>query len=137
MAYRLRSSGQRKVLFLFGYRPIGHADFHLEVSIEFSSDALDESPRFEMRDLALDPEQICDQNQRCIQMIRTIRTLEPSLRSALQIRMTRATSLREVARTLETTEAAVKASLYRARRRLSAEVRGMRGTPIHIESRAT
>lgn len=93
-----------------------------EVCCEFSSDASDDSHPFEVGDPAPNPEQICDQQQRCTQTMSAIRRLEPNLRTALQLQMTRDCSLKEIAETLKITEAAVKARLYRARTRLGARI---------------
>ena len=93
-----------------------------EVSCEYPSDASDESHPFDVGDSALNPEQICDQRQRCSQTLRAIERLEPNLRSAIQLQMTRECSLKEIAQTLKITEAAVKARLYRARMRLGTKI---------------
>ena len=91
-----------------------------EVPFDLPYDIGDEIPQIEIRDLAPNPEQICDQRQRRAGMLRAIQKLEPRLRGALQIRMAQGSSLKEIARVLDISEAAVKARLYRARVRLAA-----------------
>jgi RNA polymerase sigma-70 factor (ECF subfamily) len=92
-----------------------------EVPFEFPSEMPGECPQFDIRDSSLNPEQICDQRQRCAYVVQAIQRLDPSLRVAIQLQMTRDWSLKEIAQTLRITEAAVKARLYRARQRLSAK----------------
>jgi len=107
-----------------------------EVSVEPSIDAQEDASWLEIKDSALNPEQLCDQHQRCTQMLRAVQRLDPSLREALQLQMKRNSSLKEIARTLAITEAAVKARLYRARQRLCAKVSRRRAAQTHIESKA-
>ncbi len=107
-----------------------------EVSFDASSDTADDLPQFEIRDSSPSPEQICDQRQRCFHVQRAIQKLEPSLRAAMQIHMANECSLKEVARELEISEAAVKARLYRARQRLNVRVFGEPRKKRHISSRA-
>jgi RNA polymerase sigma-70 factor (ECF subfamily) len=90
-----------------------------EVSFEPANETGDDLLPFEIRDTAANPEQIYDQHQRCAGVLRAIQKLEPSLRRALQIRMEGGSSLKEIARALEISEAAVKTRLHRARVRLS------------------
>lgn len=65
------------------------------------------------------PEDICSQRQRLLRLSVAIGRLEPRLRSVLEIHIREECSLRDVAHTLNISEAAVKSRLYRARRRLS------------------
>lgn len=92
---------------------------HPEVCFDLSSEPENGLPHFELRDPSPNPEQICDQRQRCANIHRAIQRLQSSLREPLQTRMTHGSSLEEIARTLDISEAAVKARLYRARMRLS------------------
>jgi RNA polymerase sigma-70 factor, ECF subfamily len=91
-----------------------------EVSFDPSFESGEEIPQIEVRDPAPNPEQICDQRQRRAGMLRAIEKLEPRLRGAIQFRMAHGSSLKEIARALDISEAAVKARLYRARARLTA-----------------
>jgi RNA polymerase sigma-70 factor (ECF subfamily) len=90
-----------------------------EMPFDSSSEAENEIPQFELKDPGLNPEQIYDQRQRCANIRCAIQTLHSSLRGPLQARMTHGSSLEEIARTLDISEAAVKSRLYRARVRLS------------------
>ena len=105
-----------------------------EVSVEVSPDG-EESSTFEIRDPGLNPEQICDQQQRRMYMMRAIKRLEPTLRTALQM-AAHDCSLKEIARTLKISEAAVKARLYRARQRLIATGCRNRGRKRTVVPRA-
>lgn len=91
-----------------------------EVGFDFAGEREDEVPHLEPEDSCLNPEQICDQRERCANLHSAIERLEASLREPLQTRMTHGSSIEEIARTLDITEAAVKARLYRARTRLNA-----------------
>jgi RNA polymerase sigma-70 factor, ECF subfamily len=76
--------------------------------------------RFEIKDSAPNPEQVCDQRQIQVRLLRAVRNLDVSLRRPIQMRMTQGASVKEISRTLNISEAAVKTRLHRARRRLSA-----------------
>jgi DNA-directed RNA polymerase specialized sigma24 family protein len=97
-----------------------------------------EVARLEPEDPCLNPEQIYDQRQRCANIQREIEGLRANLREPLQTRMTHGSSLEEIAKTLEITEAAVKARLYRARAKLNAARAFTRieesGSPAHSRS---
>jgi len=90
-----------------------------EVCFDLSSEPENDVPHLEPKDPCLNPEQVCDQRQRCANIHRAIERLEASLREPLQTRMTHGSSLEEIARAMEITEGAVKARLYRARSRLN------------------
>ena len=92
---------------------------HLEVSLDLADEAEKNTPQFEIEDAAPNPEQIYDQRQRWVSMMQSIQRLEPSLQHAIQIRITRGSSLKEIARTLDISVAAVKSRLHRARKRLT------------------
>lgn len=91
-----------------------------EVSTDSAFESGEDLPPFEVRDPGPNPEQIYDQRQRYGRVLHAIRQLEPGLRAAMQIRLTRGSSLKEIAQALQITEAAVKARLHRARTRLIA-----------------
>jgi RNA polymerase sigma-70 factor, ECF subfamily len=75
------------------------------------------------------PEEVCSQRQRLLRLNAAIGRLNPRLRAVVETQMKEEYSLRDVARTLNISEAAVKSRLYRARRRLSlARVIGRRPT---------
>jgi RNA polymerase sigma-70 factor, ECF subfamily len=109
-----------------------------EVTFDLVGEPENGMARLDPEDPRLNPEQICDQKQRCSNLQRQIERLQTNLREPLQTRMTHGSSLGEIAEALEITEAAVKARLYRARAklnaaRISAKVEG-RGSPAHSRS---
>jgi RNA polymerase sigma-70 factor, ECF subfamily len=91
-----------------------------EATVDLFYDGGDDFPQLEVKDSALDPEQIYDQRQRCVSMLRAIHKLNPNLRGPIQIRLAHGCSLEEIARTLDISVVAVKTRLHRARARLSA-----------------
>ena len=74
---------------------------------------------FEVRDSAPNPEEAYDLDQRQLKTLRAIRRLDPHLRAPIRMRLTHEWSLKEISRALNISEAAVKARLHRARKRLS------------------
>ncbi|MFC5861135.1 RNA polymerase sigma factor [Acidicapsa dinghuensis] len=91
-----------------------------EISFATSADSQDALQVFEFPDAAPTPEQLCDQRQRHLRLMRAIRKLEPRLRAVIEIQMRHDCSVRDIAEMLEISEAAVKSRLYRARARLTA-----------------
>jgi RNA polymerase sigma-70 factor, ECF subfamily len=91
-----------------------------EVCFDITSEPENDVALLEPKDPCLNPEQVCDQQQRCANIHRAIGRLQASLREPLQTRMAHGSSLDEIAKTFDITEAAVKARLYRARTRLNA-----------------
>ena len=89
-----------------------------EILFDPNGEPGDGNPHFETEDPGPNPEQICEQRQQLGQLLNAIQNLEPSLRIAVQIRTTEEYTLKEIAQKLDITEGAVKARLYRARRRL-------------------
>ncbi len=77
----------------------------------------DRAPR-EIIDVAPDPEQVCDQNQRCARLMQAIERLPTNLQEIVQTRLTEDCSLKEVASRLKISVPAAKSRLYRARTRL-------------------
>jgi len=69
-------------------------------------------------DVALNPEQLYDQQQRCHVIRRALQRLDPKLRAALSIRVSGEHSMKEIAQDLGLSVASVKARLHRARKRL-------------------
>jgi RNA polymerase sigma-70 factor, ECF subfamily len=90
-----------------------------EVSFEPFDESEDKNPGFEIEDGSPDPEQVCEQRQRCSRLRTAIRTLGPSLRAAIEFQLAHSCSVKEIAEALHISEAAVKARLFRARARLA------------------
>ena len=89
-----------------------------EMSVKQQSGAADDGPSLDVRDNALNPEQLCDQQQRCDAVLRDIQRLSPRLRSALSVRMSQDSSIQEIALSLGVSSASLKSRLHRARKRL-------------------
>lgn len=66
------------------------------------------------------PEEFYDRHQRRPEVLRAIRKLDPTLREPIHMQMTQGSSVREIGRALDISQAAVKSRLHRARLRLSA-----------------
>lgn len=90
-----------------------------EVFVNPPCEDQEDATPFEIKDAALNPEQVYDQHQRCVGMLRAVQSLDANLRGAIQIRMKHECSMKEIARTLDVTVATVKSRLHRARRRLA------------------
>jgi RNA polymerase sigma-70 factor (ECF subfamily) len=80
-----------------------------EVFVNPTCEDQEQATPFEIKDIALNPEQVFDQHQRCVS----------NLRGAIQLRMMRECSMKEIACALDVTVATVKSRLHRARRRLA------------------
>ena len=93
-----------------------------EVSIEPHDDETDNRAHFEIADTAPNPEQIYDMRQRQVRLACAMRNLDPVLRLPIHIQMTRGLSVKQIGRTLDISEAAVKTRLHRARQSLSKTV---------------
>jgi RNA polymerase sigma-70 factor, ECF subfamily len=72
----------------------------------------------DVRDDALDPEQLYDQQQRCHAIRREIQRLDPKSRAAMGLRVSEEHSMKEIAQDLGVSVASVKARLHQARKRL-------------------
>jgi len=111
---------------------------HHETTFDVTGEPENGVARLDPEDPRLNPEQICDQKQRCSNLQRQIERLQTNLREPLQTRMTHGSSLEEIAKDLEITEAAVKARLYRARAKLNAARTSARvertSSPAHSRS---
>jgi len=92
-----------------------------EVFFDLASEPEEYSQMFDVCDSALNPEQVCEQRQRCYRALRAVRKLHPKLRTPLAIWMKQECSIKEVACALDLSVAAVKARLHRARKRLSCD----------------
>lgn len=89
-----------------------------EVSLEEPLDPGNGGSSFDVRDGALNPEQLCDQNERCDRIQRSLRTLDPMSRTTVFMRMSKEKSMKEIALELDVSVASAKARLHRARKRL-------------------
>jgi RNA polymerase sigma-70 factor, ECF subfamily len=90
-----------------------------EVLFDPQPDDRSETATFEVRDPALNPEELCVQHQYQLKTLRAIRRLRPHLREPIRMRITHGLSTREISRALNISEAAVKSRIYRARQLLS------------------
>ena len=90
-----------------------------EISLEKPLGLEEEPYSFDLSEKRLNPEQLCDQNQRCERIRRAIRKLDPSSQRIIIVRMSQEKSLREIANELELSVATAKTRLYRARKRLA------------------
>jgi len=90
-----------------------------EVFVNPTCEDQEQATPFEIKDIALNPEQVFDQHQRCVSMLRAVQNLDENLRGAIQLRMMRECSMKEIACALDVTVATVKSRLHRARRRLA------------------
>ena len=90
-----------------------------EVFVDSHGDDWDGNPPFEVKDAALNPEQMWAQQQRWSDVMHAINKLEPKLQAPIKVLLARECSMNEIAQALDITVAAVKARLHRARRRLT------------------
>lgn len=77
----------------------------------------------EIQDPNPNPEQICDLRLRRTRLLRAIRHLDTPLREPIWMQMIEGSPIKDIGRTLNLSEAAVKTRLHRARRRISAACR--------------
>ena len=91
-----------------------------EVSFDSTSETEEAIFGFEFKDTGPSPEHICVHRQRYACTLRSIWKLQPRLRQVIEMQMTDNRSIKEIAQTLEISEAAVKSRLARARARLAA-----------------
>ena len=89
-----------------------------EVSFDSTSETEEAIFGFEFKDTGPSPEHICVHRQRYACTLRSIWKLQPRLRQVIEMQMTDNRSIKEIAQTLEISEAAVKSRLSRARARL-------------------
>jgi len=104
-----------------------------EVSFQQTSESGEENVSFDIRDTAMNPEEICDLKQRCNDMFDAIDRLDPKSRTALGIWVTEECSMMEIAHTLDVSVATVKSRLHRARKRLAQSSvigKGVRTIPL-------
>ena len=89
-----------------------------ETSFEQHLDFEGDGAYVDVRDEALNPEQLYDQQQRCYTIRCAIQRLDPKSRAAIGIWASDELSMKEVAQDLGVSVASVKARLHRARKRL-------------------
>lgn len=89
-----------------------------EMSFEQQSGDADGGPWLDVRDNALNPEQLYNQQQRCDAVMLHIQRLNPKLRNALSIRISQDNSMQDIALSLGVSSASLKSRLHRARKRL-------------------
>lgn len=92
---------------------------HPEVLFDPQPGDRSETIFFEPKDPGPDPEEAFDLRQRQIRTLRAIQKLDPKLRAPIRMQMAHGLSLGEISKVLNTSEAAVKSRLHRARQRLS------------------
>jgi RNA polymerase sigma-70 factor, ECF subfamily len=103
-----------------------------EASFEPLSCCEDEMPQLQIKDPSPNPEESYLQLERSLRTLNAMAELELPLRTVLQIQMSRECSIREIARSLDLSEASVKSRLHRARRRLAKRTQsGTRILPPH------
>ena len=90
-----------------------------EIPLEQPFDLGEERSSFDVLDNGMNPEQLCDQDQRCERIHRAIHRLDPTSRTTLLVRISKETSVREIAHDLNVSVASAKSRLYRARKRLT------------------
>jgi RNA polymerase sigma-70 factor (ECF subfamily) len=91
-----------------------------EILFDPQPDSHAEAFGFEIQDSSPSPEKFCDLRHRHFTLLGAIHNLDVKLRRPLQMRMTKESSMKDISRALNISEAAVKTRLHRARLRLSA-----------------
>ena len=99
-----------------------------EVSFQQTSEAGEENVSFDVRDTAMNPEEICDLKHRYNAMLNAIERLDSKSRTVMGIRVAQESSMKEIAHTLDVSLATVKARLHRARKRLAQYSSGEKGS---------
>jgi len=89
-----------------------------EIPLQEQTESGEEIYSFDIRDTALNPEELCDMKQRFNGMLGAIERLDPKLQSAVRIWISNEGSMKEIAHTLDVSIASVKARLHRARKQL-------------------
>jgi len=90
-----------------------------EVLFDPQADDRCESFTFEVKDSALNPEELCVLHQRQLKTLRALHRLRPFLREPIRMQIMHGWSISEISRELNVSVAAVKSRLYRARQQLS------------------
>jgi len=99
-----------------------------EVFLDLHPDDLGEKILFEVQDPAPSPEQVCHARQVRFLVLGAARNLSPHLRAAIEMRVAKEASMKEISLALDISVASVKSSLHRARTRLLA-ARSLKGLP--------
>jgi RNA polymerase sigma-70 factor, ECF subfamily len=99
-----------------------------EISLDSTSRQEEEGALEDLRDLAPNPEQIFEQEQRHAKLMKAIRRLPVNLREAVQTRITEDCSVKEIACRLNISPAAAKSRLHRARTRLGSPLTARSGS---------
>lgn len=89
-----------------------------ETSFEQHQEFATDANCVDIHDHALDPEQFCDQQQRCDAIHSALQQLDPKLQVVMRIRLFDEHSMQEIAQDLGVSVASVKSRLHRARKRL-------------------
>lgn len=89
-----------------------------EMLFDPSPDPREDAPCFEIKDTSLNPEQICDLRQQTDVALKAINALKLPMQAAVLMQMMLGSSMKEIARALNVSEATVKSRLHRARNRL-------------------
>jgi RNA polymerase sigma-70 factor (ECF subfamily) len=90
-----------------------------EMSLHAQPESGDEICSFDICDSALNPEEICDLKQRFNVMYGAIERLDPKLRTAVRVWISKERSMKEIACSLDVSIASVKARIHRARKKLA------------------
>jgi RNA polymerase sigma-70 factor (ECF subfamily) len=90
-----------------------------EVLFDPQPDDRGEAFTFEVKDSALNPEELCVLHQRQLKTLRALFRLHPHLRAPIRMQVMHGWSIMEISRALNISEAAVKSRLHRARQQLS------------------
>jgi len=90
-----------------------------EVQLEPASESGEPGLTIDVRDATLNPERLCDLRQRSYCALRAISKLSINLRVPMTTWIEQECSMKEVARTLDLSLAAVKSRLHRARKQLA------------------
>jgi RNA polymerase sigma-70 factor, ECF subfamily len=97
----------------------------LEILFDPSSDGLADKYSFDLEDSAPGPERLCDMSQRWLRLLQALGELDESLSGPIWMQITKGASVKEIGRTFDLTDVAVKVRLHRARLRLSAACRAV------------
>jgi RNA polymerase sigma-70 factor, ECF subfamily len=105
----------------------------LEALFDPKPDDRFESPTFDVADPAPSPEELFDLSQRRHRTLRAINRLKPHLRTPLQMQVMHGSSIREISRALNVSEASVKSRLHRARQQLFTSQTEYGSVPLHSQ----
>jgi RNA polymerase sigma-70 factor, ECF subfamily len=90
----------------------------LEISLDEPLGFGEDISSFDVPDNAMDPEQICDQKQRCERIRRAVHRLDPNSRKAIYLRISKDECTKAMTHEREISKASAKSRLHRARKRL-------------------